>query len=83
MMNHGSFKSVAQLRALAGYWRQEADNAINPNHGGDIVVWTSSSGAYAGLTFNGPVIKTDSEENAVPATGPEAESLRHNLSTVF
>jgi lipid-binding SYLF domain-containing protein len=53
-------------------------------HGGDIVVWTSGSGAYAGLTFNGSVIKTDTEENAVPATGPGAEeALRHNLSSVL
>ena len=52
-------------------------------HGGDIVVWTSGSGAYAGLTFNGSVIKADTEENAMPATGPEAETLRHNLSTVL
>lgn len=52
-------------------------------HGGDIVVWTSGSGAYAGLTFNGSVIKADTEENAVPATGPEAEALRHNLSSVL
>jgi len=51
-------------------------------HGGDIVVWTSGSGAYAGLTFNGSVIKADTDENAIPATGPEAEELRHNLSTV-
>src|SRR5579862_5813179 len=41
-------------------------------HGGDIVVWTSATGAYGGLTFNGSVIKQDKEENATPATGPEA-----------
>jgi len=51
-------------------------------HGGDIVVWTSGSGAYAGISFNGSVIKADTDENAVPATGPDAEALRHNLSTV-
>jgi len=51
--------------------------------GGDIVVWTSGSGAYGGLTFNGSVIKADTEENAKPATGPEAEALRHNLATVL
>jgi len=50
--------------------------------GGDMVVWTSGSGAYAGISFNGSVIKADTEENAVPATGPAAEALRHNLSTV-
>jgi len=48
-------------------------------HGGDIVVWTSGTGAYAGLTFNGTVIKQDKDLNAVPATGPEAEALRRNL----
>jgi lipid-binding SYLF domain-containing protein len=52
-------------------------------HGGDIVVWTSGSGAYAGLTFNGSVIKADTDENATPATGPEADALRHNLATVM
>jgi lipid-binding SYLF domain-containing protein len=52
-------------------------------HGGDIVVWTSGTGAYAGLTFNGTVIKQDKDENAVPATGPEAQALRRNLASVW
>jgi lipid-binding SYLF domain-containing protein len=52
-------------------------------HGGDIVVWTSGSGAYAGLSFNGSIIKADTDENAVPATGPGARALRDNLATVF
>lgn len=59
-----------------------AEGATTAN-GGDIVVWTSGSGAYAGISFNGSIIKADSEENAVPATGPEAETLRHNLSSVL
>jgi lipid-binding SYLF domain-containing protein len=59
-----------------------AEGATTAN-GGDIVVWTSGSGAYAGISFNGSVIKADNEENAVPATGPESEALRHNLSTVL
>jgi SH3 domain-containing YSC84-like protein 1 len=59
-----------------------AEGATTAN-GGDIVVWTSGSGAYAGISFNGSVIKADTEENAVPATGPAAEALRHNLSTVL
>jgi len=29
MMDRGSFKSVAQLRALAGAWRERADNATS------------------------------------------------------
>jgi lipid-binding SYLF domain-containing protein len=52
-------------------------------HGGDIVVWTSGTGAYAGLTFNGTVIKQDKEMNAVPATGPEAQALRRNLASIW
>ena len=52
-------------------------------HGGDIVVWTSGSGAYAGLTFNGSVIKEDKEMNAAPAPVPEAEALRKNLASVW
>jgi lipid-binding SYLF domain-containing protein len=50
-------------------------------HGGDIVVWTSGSGAYAGLTFNGSVIKEDKDMG--PATGAEADALRKNLASVF
>ena len=52
-------------------------------HGGDIVVWTSATGAYGGLTFNGSVIKQDKDENAVPATGREAQALRRNLASIW
>jgi len=50
--------------------------------GGDIVVWTSATGAYGGLTFNGSVISPDKDENAVPAKGPEAQELRKNLASL-
>jgi lipid-binding SYLF domain-containing protein len=52
-------------------------------HGGDIVVWTSASGAYGGLTFNGSVIKADDDENAAPLPAGDAAALRHNLATVW
>jgi lipid-binding SYLF domain-containing protein len=52
-------------------------------HGGDMVVWTSGTGAYAGLTFNGTVIKQDKEMNEVPATGPAATALRKNLASIW
>jgi lipid-binding SYLF domain-containing protein len=61
----------------------EGAEGATTTHGGDIVVWTSGSGVYGGLTFNGSVIKADKDENAKPATGPEAEALRHNLATVW
>lgn len=51
--------------------------------GGDIVVWTSATGAYGGLTFNGSVISPDKDENAVPAKGPEAQALRRNLASLL
>jgi len=52
-------------------------------HGGDIVVWTSGTGAYAGLTFNGTVIKQDKDENATPAPAAEARALRRNLASIW
>jgi len=52
-------------------------------HGGDMVVWASGTGAYAGLTFNGTVIKQDKDANAEPAAGPEATALRRNLASIW
>ncbi len=52
-------------------------------HGGDIVVWTSGSGAYAGLTFNGTIISPDKSLNALPAGGPAAQTLRDNLASLL
>ncbi|HKQ09687.1 MAG TPA: lipid-binding SYLF domain-containing protein [Rhizomicrobium sp.] len=52
-------------------------------HGGDIVVWTSGTGAYGGLTFNGTVIKQDKDANKIPATGPAAQALRKNLASIW
>jgi lipid-binding SYLF domain-containing protein len=51
-------------------------------HGGDMVVWTSGSGAYAGISFNGTVIKADKTFNADKTKEPEAASLRANLASV-
>jgi len=55
--------------------------AATTTHGGDIVVWTSGTGAYAGLTFNGSVIKQDTDEGA--ATPMESAKLRKNLASVW
>ena len=80
-IQHGEMKLGAGAGLTVVNLSSGAEGATTPN-GGDIVVWTSGSGAYAGLTFNGSVIKEDKEMNAVPATGPEAAALRHNLSKV-
>jgi len=51
-------------------------------HGGDIVVWTSGTGAYAGISFNGSVISPDKDMNSTPTEGPEAQKLRANLASL-
>ena len=60
-----------------------AAEGATTTHGGDMVVWASGTGAYGGLTFNGTIIKQDKEQNAVPATGPEAQALRRNLASIW
>jgi lipid-binding SYLF domain-containing protein len=66
-------------------------------HGGDIIVWSSGTGAYGGLTFNGSVVKPRNEWNAdfygkdVGIMGvlnnkvksPDTAMLRRNLATVW
>jgi len=51
-------------------------------HGGDLVVWSSGTGAYGGLTLNGSIISPDKDMNATPTTGPEAQALRSNLGSI-
>jgi lipid-binding SYLF domain-containing protein len=81
-IEHGNFKLGAGAGLTLVNLSSGAQGATTA-HGGDIVVWTSGSGAYAGLTFNGSIISPDKDMNATPATGPEAEALRHNLATVW
>jgi SH3 domain-containing YSC84-like protein 1 len=78
----GNFKLGAGAGITVATLSSGAEGATT-DHGGDIVVWTSGTGAYGGLTFNGSVIKADTDENAVPATGPEAKALQHNLASVW
>jgi lipid-binding SYLF domain-containing protein len=52
------------------------------SHGGDIVVWTSGSGLYGGVSFNGSVIKQDKDANSEPLPARESARLRANLATV-
>jgi len=77
----GNFKLGANAGITVVTLSGGAEGATTPR-GGDIVVWTSATGAYGGLTFNGSVIKADTDENATPATGPEAQALRRNLASL-
>jgi len=77
----GNFKLGANAGITVVTLSGGAEGATTPR-GGDIVVWTSATGAYGGLTFNGSVIKADTDENAAPAPRKEAEALRKNLASL-
>ncbi len=80
-IEHGNFKLGAGAGLTVVNLSSGAEGATT-SHGGDIVVWTSGSGAYAGLTFNGSVISPDKDENAAPP-GRQSEELRKNLASVW
>ncbi|HXR95471.1 MAG TPA: lipid-binding SYLF domain-containing protein [Rhizomicrobium sp.] len=80
-IEHGNFKLGAGGGITVATLSSGAEAATTA-HGGDMVVWTSGTGAYGGLTFNGTVISPDKDMNATPTTGPEAERLRANLETI-
>jgi lipid-binding SYLF domain-containing protein len=80
-IEHGNFKLGAGAGLTVVNLSSGAEGATTA-HGGDMVVWTSGSGAYAGLTFNGSVINPDKELNSTPTMGPEAQRLRANLASV-
>ena len=77
----GNFKLGANAGITVVTLSGGAEGATTPR-GGDIVVWTSATGAYGGLTFNGSVIKADEDENAAPLPSREAQALRRNLASL-
>ena len=81
-IEHGNFKLGAGAGLTVVTLSSGAEGATTA-HGGDIVVWTSGTGAYAGISFNGSVIGPDKDMNAGPKGGPEAEALRKNLASVW
>lgn len=74
-----------------------AEGATAPNLSGDIIVWTSATGAYGGLTLNGSIIKPREEwnddfynRNVSPSEilsgrvrNPQANALREEVSSVW
>ena len=80
-IEHGNFKLGAGAGLTIVNLSSGAEGATTA-HGGDLVVWTSGSGAYAGISFNGSVISPDKDMNSTPTTGPEAQKLRANLESV-
>ncbi len=87
----GAGAGLTVVTASAG-----AEGATAPNLSGDIIVWTSATGAYGGLTLSGSVIKerkeTDADFYGRPASVPDilagrvrnpaANALRAELSSV-
>ena len=80
-IEHGNFKIGAGAGLTVVNLSSGAEGATTA-HGGDMVVWTSGSGAYGGISFNGSVISPDKDMNATPTTGPDADALRHNLGSL-
>ncbi|HVV63953.1 MAG TPA: lipid-binding SYLF domain-containing protein [Rhizomicrobium sp.] len=62
-IQHDNFKIGAGAGVTVVTLSSGAEGATS-GHGGDIVVWTSATGAYGGLTFNGSVIKPRHQWNA-------------------
>jgi len=77
----GNFKIGGQAGITVVTLSSGAEGATTAR-GGDMVVWTSGTGLYGGLSFNGSVITPDKTLNATPTTGPLAQTLRSNLATV-
>lgn len=80
-IEHGNFKLGAGAGITVVNLSSGVEGATTA-HGGDVVVWTSGTGAYGGLTVDGSVISPDKDMNATPTTGPEAQELRANLASI-
>ncbi len=80
-IEHGNFKLGAGGGITVVNLSSGVEGATTA-HGGDVVVWTSGTGAYGGLTVDGSVIGPDKDMNATPTTGPEAQELRANLASI-
>lgn len=80
-IEHGNFKLGGQAGITVATLSSGAEGATTA-HGGDIVVWSSGTGLFGGVAFNGSVITPDKDKNSSPTTGPEAQALRANLGGV-
>jgi len=80
-IKHGNFKLGGQAGVTVATLSSGAEGATTA-HGGDIVVWSSGTGLFGGVAFNGSVITPDKDLNGTPTVGPEAQALKANLASV-
>jgi lipid-binding SYLF domain-containing protein len=81
-IEHSNFKLGAGAGITVVNLSSGAEGATT-GRGGDLVVWSSGTGAYGGLTFNGSVINPDQEKNAGRVPAAESAALRKNLGSVW
>jgi lipid-binding SYLF domain-containing protein len=84
-IQHNQFKIGAGAGITAVTLSSGAEGATSAR-GGDIIIWTSATGAYGGLTLNGSIIKPRPEWNAtyygrrVPVSTILASGVRNPAS---
>ncbi len=91
------FKVGAQAGIAVATLGSGVEGAVSGNARPDIVVWSSSSGAYAGIALNGSIIKPQPEDDQAyygrplgtsdilfghRGTAPQATGLRRELATI-
>ena len=81
-IQEGNFKIGGQGGITVATLSAGAEGATTLQ-GGDMIVWTSATGAYGGLTLNGSVISPNKEDNAAPLPARDAAVLQKNLATVW
>lgn len=96
-LNKDQFKIGAGAGLTVVTLGSNVEGATTANVGADIVTWASSSGAYAGISLNGSVIRPDSDYNRAfygravtpsdilyrrTVTNADANALRQTLATV-
>lgn len=62
-LNNNQFKVGAGAGLTVATLGSNVEGATTGNAGPDVVTWASSSGAYAGISLNGSVIRPDTDSN--------------------
>ena len=77
------FKVGAEITGAAGPVGRQAAADTDSKMKAEVLSYSRSRGAFAGIDLNGAVIKQDKDANETPATGPAAQALRKNLASIW